>query len=60
MLLALNTAIAVSVVFFGYFCRLDKGRILYGLVKKNITLLYLQILNTKNYILSKIAGTSFS
>jgi len=60
MLLALNTASAVSVVFFGYFCRLDKGRILYGLVKKNITLLYLQILNTKNYILSKIAGTSFS
>ena len=53
-----NLAIAGAGFFslFRYFCRLEKGIILYRFKLKACTALYLQIFNTQNYILFKISA----
>jgi len=43
-------------LLFGKFCRLEKGRILYGLAK-NVIVLYSQIFNIQYHILFKITAS---
>ena len=47
----------MAITVLGLFYHLDKGIILYGLVK-NIIVLFLQIFNTQMYILFKISASS--